>query len=361
MKEYLDILQYVLDTGVENEFRTNSNALQARPYSYSIDISEKFPLLTTKKMAIQAASLELCWYLSGEEHIKNFRELSFIWDKWEDAEGRLESAYGRFWRRYPHPHIEDFLDGEQWNNKWIKKERRSISRDGLLGKLGQGAISYVSDLESAPRLSPFEKLLKKGIQKIGSHLETKEVDVYVVDQVQYVRDILQEVKTNPTISQKRRMIINAWHPGNAMESMLPPCHDFIVFQLRDNELNCHLTQRSGDVPVGIPFNIACYSMLTHMFAKDAEIKPGSFSHTIVDPHIYMNQIQGVYEQLSRTPGELPTLEMCDKPFEKAQELWQAVNEAPKEQKKKVARTHLKELYTLHDYNPQKKIQFEVEK
>src|SRR3989339_34687 len=115
---------------------------------------------------------------------------------------------------------------------------------------------------------------------------------------------------------RRRMVVSAWHPGNAAESKLPPCHYTFCFSVLGNKLNCHLTQRSGDIALGIPFNVACYSLLTMMLAKECGYEPGEFGHTIIDAHIYENHIEGLKEQLKREPKELPTLEIADKPFHK---------------------------------------------
>jgi len=202
---------------------------------------------------------ELLWYLSGEEHIKNLREKTKIWDSWADREGRLETAYGRFWRRFPVP--EKGLDGENWGARWVKKEEN-----------GQKTF----------------------------------------DQIQYVVDTLKEIKKNPTIPRLRRMVVVAWHPANAAESRLPPCHYTFCFNVIGDKLNCHLTQRSGDIALGIPFNLACYSLLTMILAKETGYTPGEFAHTIIDAHIYENHVGGLKEQLKRETKQLPTIKIADK-------------------------------------------------
>jgi len=137
----------------------------------------------------------------------------------------------------------------------------------------------------------------------------------VFDQIQYVLDSLKEVKENPNCSSQRRMVVSAWHPANAAESKLPPCHYTFCFSLKGGKLNCHLTQRSGDIALGIPFNLACYSLLTMMLAKEVGVEPGEFAHTIIDAHVYENHIEGLKEQLEREPMPLPKLEIADKPFD----------------------------------------------
>ena len=227
MKVYLDLVKYVLENGVKKENRTGVDTISTFAYFYKVDLSEGFPLLTTKKMYFSSMLRELFWYLTGEEHIRTLRENTKIWDAWADSEGRLETAYGRFWRRYPVPEIS--LDGEVFadeNNKWTKREEN--------GQL-------------------------------------------VFDQIQYVIDTLKELKANPNHKNGRRMIVLAWNPGNASISKLPPCHYTFAFNVSGNRLNCHLTQRSGDIALGIPFNLACYSLLTMMIAKECGYEPGEFT------------------------------------------------------------------------------------
>ena len=128
-------------------------------------------------------------------------------------------------------------------------------------------------------------------------------------------DTLKEMKTNPNHKNGRRLIVLAWNPGNAAISKLPPCHYTFAFNVLGNKLNCHLTQRSGDIALGIPFNLACYSLLTMMIAKECGYEPGEFAHTIIDAHIYENHIEGLKEQLKREPLKLSKIEIADKPFD----------------------------------------------
>jgi len=284
MKEYLDIVRYVLENGVRKENRTGVATLSCFGYFYKVNLQNGYPLLTTKKMYFNSMLHELLWYLSGEEHIKNLREKTKIWDSWADREGRLETAYGRFWRRFPVP--EKGLDGENWGARWVKKEEN-----------GQKTF----------------------------------------DQIQYVVDTLKEIKKNPTIPRLRRMVVVAWHPANAAESRLPPCHYTFCFNVIGDKLNCHLTQRSGDIALGIPFNLACYSLLTMILAKETGYTPGEFAHTIIDAHIYENHVGGLKEQLKRETKQLPTIKIADKSL-----------------------SELKfEDFALENYNPHPLIKFDV--
>lgn len=264
MKQYKDLVKHVLENGILKKNRTGTDTLSTFAYFYKVNLQEGYPLLTTKKVFFNSMLHELFWYLSGEEHIKEFRNKSKIWDAWADEEGRLETAYGRFWRRYPVHEIT--LDGE------------------------------VVATEDNP------------------HVTREENGQLVFDQIQYVIDTLKEMKVNTETKNGRRMIVIAWNPGNATTSKLPPCHYTFVFNVLGNKLNCHLTQRSGDVALGIPFNLACYSLLTMIIAKECGYEPGEFAHTIIDAHIYVNHIDGLKEQLTREPLELPKIKIADKPF-----------------------------------------------
>ncbi len=263
MQIYHDMVNYVLQNGVRKENRTGIATLSTFGYFYKVNLKEGYPLLTTKKMFFKSMVNELFWYLSGEEHIRNLQKKTKIWNAWSDENGLLETAYGRFWRRFPVP--EKGLPGENWNSKWI-----SIDKDS-----GQK----------------------------------------VFDQIQFVLDTLREIKINPVTNNLRRMVVSAWHPANAAESKLPPCHYSFCFNVTGDKLNCHLTQRSGDIALGIPFNLACYALLTTMIARETGFEPGEFAHTIIDAHIYENHINGLKKQLQRKPKPLPEIIIANKPFD----------------------------------------------
>ena len=309
MQQYLDLVTDVLSSGNYKPNRTGVDTVSGFSQHYTVDLQEGFPLLTTKDLSgFRWNSLvhEVLWYLSGEEHIRSLREETGIWDAWADDEGRLDTAYGRFWRRFPVPDDDQRLPGESWPDD---------------------AHRWVSDGE--------------------------------FDQLQYVLDTLEE---NP---QSRRMVINAWHPANAAVSTLPPCHYTFVFNVQGSTLNCHLTQRSGDIALGIPFNIAAYAMLTQAIAAQTGYELGEFGHTVVDAHVYCgtgargdwyaenldslqhrmqgvehrreyrdvadwlrseappeaedeekyDHVPGLLAQCAREPGERPTLHIADRPLD----------------------------------------------
>ncbi len=310
MRQYLDLVDAVLSGGTYKPNRTGVDTISSFSQHYEVDLEEGYPLLTTKKMdgyRWNSMLHEVCWYLSGEEHIRNLREETKIWDAWADDEGHLDTAYGRFWRRFPIPEAQAQLEGESWPDdahQWV-----TVEDDGRR----------------------------------------------TFDQLRYVIDTLEE---NP---HSRRLVVNAWHPANAAVSTLPPCHYTFVFNVQGDRLNCHLTQRSADVALGVPFNIAAYALLTKVVAQQTGFEPGSFAHTLVDAHVYcgrgergewyaenletlqrrladvtareeylevkdwleseappeaegddrLDHVPGLLEQLSREPLERPTLEVAD--------------------------------------------------
>ncbi len=235
MEQYLDLVDSVLSGGTYKPNRTGVDTISRFSRHYEVDLRKGYPLLTTKRMdgyRWNSMIHEVCWYLSGEEHIRTLREETKIWDAWADDEGRLDTAYGRFWRRYPVPADRAQLEGESWpadGHQWVTEE-------------ADGRRTF--------------------------------------DQLQYVIDTLSD---NPN---SRRLVVNAWHPANAAVSTLPPCHYTFVFNVQGDRLNCHLTQRSGDVALGVPFNIAAYALLTIVVAGQTGYEPGHFGHTVVDAHVY---------------------------------------------------------------------------
>jgi thymidylate synthase len=245
MQVYLDLVERVLRNGVRKTNRTGTDTISCFAEHYTVDLSAGFPLLTTKKVNFAAMLYEVLWYLSGEDHIRNLRQHTKIWDAWADENGNLDTAYGRYWRRFP---------SARWNP------------------------------------------------------DTKAYEVEEVDQIGKVVELM---KTDP---HSRRMVVTAWEPGNAFGSKLPPCHYSFVFNVSEGKVNCHLTQRSGDIALGIPFNLAAYSLITHILAREAGLQVGLFSHTIVDAHVYVNHVDGLKEQLTRSPRSLPTITIADKPM-----------------------------------------------
>ncbi len=291
---YLEVVQRVLEGGVRKTNRTGTDTIASFAEHYSVDLAEGYPLLTTKKVYFNSMLREVLWYLSGEDHIRELRQHTKIWDAWADDEGRLQTAYGRFWRRFPIPEAGVALGDEVWADA----EHPNVKREA------DGSLSF--------------------------------------DQIGYVLDTL---RTNP---MSRRLVVSAWHPANAAVSRLPPCHYTFCFQVTPSRsgpdlLNCHLTQRSADLALGVPFNLACYALLTQVLAEASGLRPGRFAHTLVDAHIYVDHVEGLKEQLSRTPTPAPRLSIARHADGRAKD--------PDELRF--------EDIALEDYNPQPAIRFPV--
>jgi len=253
MQVYLDTVREVLEKGTRKENRTGIDTISTFNINYEIDLAEGFPLLTTKKISWKNIVVENLWFLSGERHIGLLQKHGCkFWDPWADAEGRVPSAYGNFWRHFP------------------------------VHEAGE------------PRFN---------------------------DQVAWV---LSELKKN---LMSRRLVVSAWAPANAQTSRLPPCHCLFLFNVQNHadgepRLNLHLTQRSCDVALGIPYNIAGYSFLLALFSHFTGIQPGLFAHTLVDAHIYTakpdgsmaeyDHVPGLKEQLTRDPRPLPRLHISER-------------------------------------------------
>jgi thymidylate synthase len=232
MQIYLDLLQHILDHGEEKSDRTGTGTLSVFGYQMRMDLSEGFPLLTTKKLHLKSIIYELLWFLKGDTNVKYLQENGVrIWNEWADEEGELGPVYGKQWR------------------SWRKK-------DGT-----------------------------------------------VVDQIQRAVDLIRE---NP---DSRRIIVNAWNVGELEEMALTPCHALFQFYVAGGKLSCQLYQRSADVFLGVPFNIASYALLTMMMAQVCELEVGEFIHTFGDVHLYANHIDQARLQLTRTPRSLPKMNL----------------------------------------------------
>lgn len=232
MKQYLDLLQYILDNGIEKNDRTGVGTRSVFGYQMRFDLQNGFPLVTTKKLHLRSIIYELLWFIHGDTNIKFLHDNNVsIWDEWADENGDLGPIYGKQWRR--------------WEGK----------------------------------------------------------DGKVIDQLSWV---INEIVKNPN---SRRLIVSAWNVAEISEMKLPPCHVLFQFYVANNKLSCQLYQRSADVFLGVPFNIASYALLTHMIAQVTGLQVGEFIHTFGDVHLYLNHIQQAKLQLSREPFALPQLKL----------------------------------------------------
>lgn len=232
MKQYLDLLQHVLEHGAEKSDRTGTGTRSVFGWQMRYDLKAGFPLVTTKKLHLRSIIHELLWFLQGDTNVAYLRDNKVsIWDEWADADGELGPVYGKQWRR------------------WTTADGRTI------------------------------------------------------DQMQWLVD---EIRRNP---DSRRLVISAWNVGELSEMALMPCHALFQFYVVDGKLSCQLYQRSGDIFLGVPFNIASYALLTHMVAQVCGLGVGDFVHTLGDAHLYSNHFDQAREQLTRAPRALPTLRL----------------------------------------------------
>ncbi len=230
--DYHELLKRILNQGVRRDDRTGTGTIAVFGHQMRFNLSERFPLLTTKKLHLKSIIYELLWFLAGDTNVRYLQENGVtIWDEWADSEGELGPVYGRQWRSWAAP------DGAS------------------------------------------------------------------IDQISWVRD---EIRRNPN---SRRLIVSAWNPADVNDMALPPCHCLFQFNVMDGKLNCQLYQRSADVFLGVPFNIASYALLTMMMAQATGLKPGEFVHTLGDAHLYLNHLEQAEEQLTRTPFEGPRMRL----------------------------------------------------
>ncbi|KTD26251.1 MULTISPECIES: thymidylate synthase [Legionella] len=236
MKTYLQLLEHILEHGVEKTDRTGTGTLSIFGYQMRFNLAEGFPLVTTKKLHTRSIIHELLWFLRGDTNIAYLNENGVtIWDEWADSKGDLGPVYGQQWRAWP-------------------------AADGR-----------------------------------------------VIDQLS---EVLQQIKTNP---DSRRLLVSAWNVGELDKMALMPCHALFQFYVAKNRLSCQLYQRSADVFLGVPFNIASYALLTHLVAQQCDLEVGDFIWTGGDCHLYLNHLEQARTQLQRTPFPLPQLIIGRKP------------------------------------------------
>ncbi len=232
MKQYLDLMRHVLDNGAIKDDRTGTGTRSVFGHQMRFDLSEGFPLVTTKKCHLRSIIHELLWFIAGDTNIKYLQENGVkIWDEWADENGDLGPVYGEQWRSW------------------------------------------------------------------------KAADGQVIDQL---ANVIDQIKNNP---DSRRLLVVAFNPGVVEQMALPPCHAFFQFYVADGKLSCQLYQRSADIFLGVPFNIASYALLTMMIAQVCGLEAGEFVHTLGDAHLYSNHIEQAELQLSRTPYPLPQMKL----------------------------------------------------
>ena len=272
MIQYLDLLRHVMGHGKFKPDRTGTGTYSLFGAQARFPLQHSFPALTTKKLHMRSIIYELLWFLRGETNVRYLQENKVtIWDEWADEHGNLGPVYGKQWRH------------------WVKssRDRRSpkpaVSQPSLfdLGETGNGT----------------------GVTPIGPRLRKSG---WGIDQI---AKVIREIKTKP---DSRRLIVSAWNVADIDSMALPPCHTMFQFYVSDGELSCQLYQRSADVFLGVPFNIASYALLTLMVAQVCKLKPGEFIHTFGDLHLYSNHLEQAKLQLTRDPRPLPVMKLNPK-------------------------------------------------
>ena len=280
MKQYLDLGQKILNEGHIKNDRTNTGTKSIFGYQMRFDLAAGFPLLTTKRVPFGLIKSELLWFLKGDTNIRFLlAHNNHIWDEWA-FKNYVESP------DYQGPDMTDFgrrcLVDEAFNQVYQAQladfYQRILTDDAFAQKFGDLGKIY-------------------GYQ--WRHWQTSRGEV--IDQIS---DVIEQIKNTP---DSRRLIVSAWNPEDIPSMALPPCHTLFQFYVADGKLSCQLYQRSGDVFLGVPFNIASYALLTHLIAHQTGLQVGEFIHTLGDAHLYSNHFEQMQEQLSRAPRALPKL------------------------------------------------------
>ena len=286
-QEYLDLLRHILKNGKEKGDRTGTGTKSVFGYQMRFNLLKCFPLLTTKKVFVKSVITELLWFIRGDTNIRYLLQHgNNIWNEWP-LENFINSE--NFKKVFP-----DF-DMTDW------KHRKDTDEE-FKEKVYKVVLRYFKEqiLENDEFAEKFGSIGDSG--SYGANWRRfAGPDGKIVDQL---KDVIEQIKHNP---DSRRHIVSAWNPAEIDNAALPPCHTLFQFYVVDGKLYCQLYQRSGDSFLGIPFNIASYSLLTYMIAKEAGLEVGEFVHTVGDAHIYLNHMEQVEEQLSREPREMPTL------------------------------------------------------
>lgn len=282
MKQYLELCEKILQNGAVREDRTGTGTIGIFGAQMRYNLSEGFPLMTTKKVPFRLIVSELLWFMRGDTNIKFLlQHNNNIWNEWAFKKW-VESD------EYDGPDMTNFglraLENEQFKKQY--DEQMELFKKRIL-----------EDVDFAQKYGDLGNVYGKQWRA----WETSNGDT--IDQL---KDVIHQIKTNPS---SRRLIVTAWNPEDVPNAALPPCHTLFQFYVANNKLSCQLYQRSGDMFLGIPFNIASYALLTHFIAHECQLEVGEFVHTIGDAHIYLNHIDQVRTQLEREPKTLPTLKL----------------------------------------------------
>ena len=281
MKQYLDLCKHVLETGTKKGDRTGTGTISVFGYQMRFDLNEGFPLMTTKKTAFRLISSELLWFLKGDTNVRTLiEERNPIWDEWAFEQWVKSAEYSGpdmtdFGRRAP----KDLEFAAVYEKEMAAFKKRVVEEADFAAKYADLGPVYGKQWRS---------------WTTGT------------DSIDQIANLIHGLKNNP---DSRRHIVTAWNPSEVEDMALPPCHAMFQFYVADGKLSCQLYQRSADIFLGVPFNIASYALLVHLIARECGLGVGEFIHTLGDAHIYANHIDQVNEQLTREPKKLPTLNL----------------------------------------------------
>ncbi|KGL40994.1 thymidylate synthase [Listeria newyorkensis] len=286
MKQYLELERFVLENGTQKGDRTGTGTISTFGYQMRYDLAEGFPIMTTKRVPFKLVVSELLWFLHGDTNIRYLLEHNNnIWNEW---------AFERWVKSpdYAGPDMTDF---------GLRAESDAAFQAVYLEEMASFKARILADDAFAAQYGELGNIYGK---------QWREWRTSTGETIDQLADLIAMIKTNPN---SRRLIVSAWNPEDVPSMALPPCHTLFQFYVADGKLSCQLYQRSADIFLGVPFNIASYALLTHLIARETGLDVGEFVHTMGDAHLYNNHIEQVKEQLSREPRALPKLVLSDKP------------------------------------------------
>ncbi|MBC2165536.1 thymidylate synthase [Listeria booriae] len=286
MKQYLDLEKFVLENGTQKGDRTGTGTISTFGYQMRFDLADGFPIMTTKRVPFKLVVSELLWFLHGDTNIRYLLEHNNnIWNEWAFERWVASSEYTG-------PDMTDF---------GLRAEQDEAFKAVYLEEMASFKSRILADDVFASKYGELGNIYGK---------QWREWRTSTGETIDQLADLIEMIKTNPN---SRRLIVSAWNPEDVPTMALPPCHTLFQFYVADGKLSCQLYQRSADIFLGVPFNIASYALLTHLIARETGLDVGEFVHTMGDAHLYNNHIEQVKEQLSRTPRALPKLVLSDKP------------------------------------------------
>ncbi|MBC2023187.1 thymidylate synthase [Listeria booriae] len=286
MKQYLDLEKFVLENGTQKGDRTGTGTISTFGYQMRFDLADGFPMMTTKRVPFKLVVSELLWFLHGDTNIRYLLEHNNnIWNEWAFERWVASSEYTG-------PDMTDF---------GLRAEQDEAFKAVYLEEMASFKSRILADDVFASKYGELGNIYGK---------QWREWRTSTGETIDQLADLIEMIKTNPN---SRRLIVSAWNPEDVPTMALPPCHTLFQFYVADGKLSCQLYQRSADIFLGVPFNIASYALLTHLIARETGLDVGEFVHTMGDAHLYNNHIEQVKEQLSRTPRALPKLVLSDKP------------------------------------------------